>query len=431
MPASPESSAPPPAAPPLVVSEPIGPAFTISVGDPQKVGSSLNVASQHILYTVRTRTTSPHFRRSDFSVLRRFSHFLWLFDALTLNNPGVIVPGMPEKSAMGRFDAEFVEQRRVALETALNKIVAHPMLVGDPDLRLFLESDTFNIDIKQRKIDTAAESKGGGFLSSWTSSVSTPRFVEFDDFFDNRKVILDGFEAQLRSLIGTLSVATKLRVHVHSSLGELADAFAALATCDISGPLKAAFERAAAVERRTRELAEQQLRSEEQVGGLTSTAEAYLRLCSSVRHAFASRVQSYHTWQASESTLRKARVSHDKVKHSGRSEMLGMSLAEVADAERRALNAKQEFDDVSKLLKAEMARYDKEKVEDFKKAIEGYVDGMLTRQREIVAIWTSYQQHLLKAAEVNTQLMTAAQEESRRQQQQLQQQQQQQQASTV
>lgn len=36
----------------------LGPSFIISVGDPQKVGSSLNVASQHTVYTVRTQVSS-------------------------------------------------------------------------------------------------------------------------------------------------------------------------------------------------------------------------------------------------------------------------------------------------------------------------------------------------------------------------------------
>lgn len=52
-------------------------------------------------------------------------------------------------------------------------------------------------------------------------------------------------------------------------------------------------------------------------------------------------------------------------------------------AERKTLDAKQDFEDVSKLTKAEMARFDKEKVEDFKKAVEDYVEGMLVRQREV------------------------------------------------
>lgn len=53
-------------------------------------------------------------------------------------------------SCAGRFGSEFVENRRSGLQAALMKIVAHPMLVGDPDLRLFLESDTFSVDVSPR-----------------------------------------------------------------------------------------------------------------------------------------------------------------------------------------------------------------------------------------------------------------------------------------
>lgn len=51
--------------------------------------------------------------------------------------------------------------------------------------------------------------------------------------------------------------------------------------------------------------------------------------------------------------------------------------------ERRMIDARQDFEDVSKLTKAEMARFDKEKVDDVKKAIEDYADGMAARQREV------------------------------------------------
>ena len=59
------------------------------------------------------------------------------------------------------------------------KIVAHPMLVGDPDLRLFLESDTFSVDVKQRKIDSVPESKG--LFASLTNVISGPAFIEVDE----------------------------------------------------------------------------------------------------------------------------------------------------------------------------------------------------------------------------------------------------------
>jgi sorting nexin-1/2 len=70
-----------------------------------------------------------------------------LYETLSINNPGVVVPPVPEKSPFGRFDDQFVQQRRSALENCINKIATHPVLCKDTDLRLFLESDTFSLDV--------------------------------------------------------------------------------------------------------------------------------------------------------------------------------------------------------------------------------------------------------------------------------------------
>jgi len=63
-----------------------------------------------------------------------------------MNNPGVVVPPVPEKNPFGRFDDQFVAQRRLALENCISKIANHPVLGKDADLKLFLESDTFSLD---------------------------------------------------------------------------------------------------------------------------------------------------------------------------------------------------------------------------------------------------------------------------------------------
>ena len=64
-----------------------------------------------------------------------------------MNNPGVIVPPVPEKNTFGRFDENFVQQRRLALEKCIQKMANHPVLAKDSDLRFFLESDTFTLDV--------------------------------------------------------------------------------------------------------------------------------------------------------------------------------------------------------------------------------------------------------------------------------------------
>ena len=171
------------------------PTFDITVGDPHKVG---DLTTSHIVYQVRTKvsllvtierqpliacqTSSKAYKQPEFAVSRRYRDFLWLYNQLHTNNPGVVVPPPPEKQAVGRFDSNFVESRRAALERMLNKSAAHPILQHDGDLKLFLESEAFNVDVKhkERKEPGLGESKG--MFSSFGLSVgSSGKFIEHDD----------------------------------------------------------------------------------------------------------------------------------------------------------------------------------------------------------------------------------------------------------
>ena len=75
------------------------------------------------------------------NVSRRFTNFIWLYNQLTTKYPGYIVPPIPEKQAIGRFDSEFLEQRRIGLETCLRRIASHSALSKSSDFKLFLEAD--------------------------------------------------------------------------------------------------------------------------------------------------------------------------------------------------------------------------------------------------------------------------------------------------
>ncbi|KDN42475.1 hypothetical protein RSAG8_06792, partial [Rhizoctonia solani AG-8 WAC10335] len=175
--------------------------FTITVGDPQKVGDPIN---PYIVYTVTTKTNSPHYRKPNMSVLRRYSDFLWLFETLSFNKPGVFIPPVPEKQGFGRFQGAFVEQRRLALNNCIQKIANHPILSTDDDFKFFIESDSFALDVKHRKAEIAQE-KTGGFLSSITG----PKFYETDEWFDSKRSYVDALESQLRGLAKSVETVSK------------------------------------------------------------------------------------------------------------------------------------------------------------------------------------------------------------------------------
>ena len=50
------------------------------------------------------------------------------------------------------------------------------------------------------------------------------------------------------------------------------------------------------------------------------------------------------------------------------------------------MEAKQEFDHVSRLVKAEVARFEQERIEDFKTSLEAFLDGMIAKQKEVRAL---------------------------------------------
>ena len=61
------------------------------------------------------------------AVLRRYRDFAWLHTALSKERPGCVVPPVPEKNAVARFDSEFVEDRRSHLEQFLRRTTIKKM----------------------------------------------------------------------------------------------------------------------------------------------------------------------------------------------------------------------------------------------------------------------------------------------------------------
>ncbi|KAI6041276.1 Vps5 C terminal like-domain-containing protein, partial [Pisolithus marmoratus] len=368
----------------------IPPLFVISVDDPQKVGDPIR---QFIMYTVHTRTSSPLYSKSSFSVLRRYSDFLWLYETLSVNNPGVIVPPVPEKHTFGRFDMHFVQQRRLALEKCIQKIANHPVLAKDQDLKFFLESDTFALDVKHKKAESAHER--GGLMASIGQTLTGPRFHETDEWFEKQRAYLDGLESQLRGLVKSIDIVAKQRAELSAATNEFATTVSELSTSELGPQLKRSLAALADVKHVVAEA--QNAQSQQDVITLMSTADEYARLIGSVRMAFNSRIRTYTNWQNTDAEVRRARQMHDRAKAQGRlpTDRIGHTVSLVAEAERRALDAKHEFDRCSRLIKSEVARFEQERVEDFKASLQTFLDGMISRQRELIAAWENYQQLLL------------------------------------
>jgi len=121
---------------------------------------------QFVIYTVTSGSTD---------VRRRFSDFVWLAETLVENYKGAIVPLVPEKVQLGRFEEAFLKARCRALTRFLNRIARNSELAQSREFTSFLTSDdeafqldksTHSVDNQPNAVADAAEQMGSWFSSA-------------------------------------------------------------------------------------------------------------------------------------------------------------------------------------------------------------------------------------------------------------------------
>ena len=142
----------------------------VTVSEPVKQGEGMNA---YISYKISTSTTRPQFAKSAFSVVRRYSDFIWIHGHLSAKYPGIVVPPLPEKLLVGRFSPEFIENRRRALQLFLQRCCFHPELQHSEHLTTFLEASDAQLDEFRKDPRHAAPNAQRGVLFQWLDDTVT------------------------------------------------------------------------------------------------------------------------------------------------------------------------------------------------------------------------------------------------------------------
>lgn len=123
-------------------------------------------------YKIITNSKREGFGGSDVSVTRRYSEFSWLAKELSNQFPGVIIPALPEKQAVGRFSSDFVESRQRALEKFLQRCADHPDLGFSKTFLTFLQCD--EVTLSRLMTDSkAAKPKMSASAMQWFEGTVT------------------------------------------------------------------------------------------------------------------------------------------------------------------------------------------------------------------------------------------------------------------
>ncbi|KAK5668383.1 Vacuolar protein sorting-associated protein vps5 [Batrachochytrium dendrobatidis] len=351
--------------------------FDINVTEPFKVGETL---SSHIAYKIKTKTLSPDYRNPEFVVNRRFRDFLWLYNQLVDKYPGVIVPPVPEKHAIGRFQEDFVETRRSALERFICKVAAHPILQLDTDMRLFLESETFSYDKRS--------DRKGSFMGAFTETTPQvnqpfPKVPDSDITLENRRIQIESMEIQLKSLLKALELLMKQRRDLAQAILEMGDSLVGLANIERSPVLSKKLLKLGDIHKTICNLQEKQ--AKEDINHIFMTVEEYIRIIGSVKVAYSMRLKAYSSFSAAETNLTKRNDSLTKLTTSSRIryDKIAVAKHELAEAESQLEESSKGFTAMTNLLISELDRVDREKIADFTESMKTFLASLVDTQKHV------------------------------------------------
>ncbi|XP_042571001.1 sorting nexin-1-like isoform X2 [Cyprinus carpio] len=370
--------------------------LNISVTNPEKVGDGMNA---YMAYKVSTQTSLTMFRSKTFTVRRRFSDFLGLFEKLSEKHSqnGYIIPPPPEKSILGMTkvkvgkedpsSAEFVERRRAALERYLQRVVCHPSLLQDPDVREFLEKEEL-----PRAVSTQALS-GAGFLkmlNKATDAVSkmTIKMNEQDVWFDEKIQDVENEEQHLRKLHVMVESLVNHRKELSGNTAVFAKSVAMLGSSEDNTALSRALSQLAEVEDRIEQLHQEQASND--FFTFSELLADYIRLLGAVRGCFDQRMKAWQRWQDAENMLQKKRETEAKLLWANKPDKLQQAKDEIAEWEAKVTQYERDFERISATVRKEVIRFDKEKARDFKRQIIKYLESVLHSQQQMIKYWEAF-----------------------------------------
>ncbi|CAI9176827.1 unnamed protein product [Rangifer tarandus platyrhynchus] len=370
--------------------------LTVGITDPEKIGDGMNA---YVAYKVTTQTSLPMFRSKHFAVKRRFSDFLGLYEKLSEKHSqnGFIVPPPPEKSLIGMTkvkvgkedssSAEFLEKRRAALERYLQRIVNHPTMLQDPDVREFLEKEEL-----PRAVGTQTLS-GAGLLKMFnkaTDAVSkmTIKMNESDIWFEEKLQEVECEEQRLRKLHAVVETLVNHRKELALNTAQFAKSLAMLGSSEDNTALSRALSQLAEVEEKIEQLHQEQANNDFFL--LAELLSDYIRLLAIVRAAFDQRMKTWQRWQDAQATLQKKREAEARLLWANKPDKLQQAKDEIVEWESRVTQYERDFERISTVVRKEVIRFEKEKSKDFRNHVIKYLETLLCSQQQLAKYWEAF-----------------------------------------
>ncbi|XP_021063468.1 sorting nexin-1 [Mus pahari] len=338
--------------------------LTVGITDPEKIGDGMNA---YVAYKVTTQ-----------------------MELLGNQGRNLLTAIRMTKVKVGKEDsssAEFLEKRRAALERYLQRIVNHPTMLQDPDVREFLEKEEL-----PRAVGTQALS-GAGLLKMFnkaTDAVSkmTIKMNESDIWFEEKLQEVECEEQRLRKLHAVVETLVNHRKELALNTALFAKSLAMLGSSEDNTALSRALSQLAEVEEKIEQLHQEQANNDFFL--LAELLSDYIRLLAIVRAAFDQRMKTWQRWQDAQAMLQKKRESEARLLWANKPDKLQQAKDEITEWESRVTQYERDFERISTVVRKEVTRFEKEKSKDFKNHVIKYLETLLHSQQQLAKYWEAF-----------------------------------------
>lgn len=389
----------------------------ITVGDPMKVG---DITNAHIVYAIKTKNKNPeseYFPKDTdtVTVSRRYKDFRWIYHQLQNSHPGKIIPPPPTKQTyIGRFNENFIENRRLSLEKMLHKISHNSSLHHDPDFIMFLISEDFNNESKERErlsgsgaslqndeyLDNESNNtndasapvitggNSGGFMSSIFSM--SQKIEEPDEYFIHKKEYIENLEYNLKVFYNSIELLTNQRLEMVNLVDEISltiDELASLEILKVTTNLLGAFSD---VQMKLKDNLDR-INLQDQLT-LGFTIEEYLRIIGSIKLIFGSRTKIYQQYYNfnQEYIKKQAQLNKLNKKFKMQPEKVNQLNFEVDRLKLKVQSFEKNFNTITSTIKAELEKFEFEKIDDFRNSVEIFIESSIESQKESIELWETF-----------------------------------------
>lgn len=116
----------------------------------------------------------------------------------------------------------------------------------------------------------------------------------------------------------------------------------------------------------------------------------YVRLLTAVKGVFDQRMKTWGKWQDAQVMLQRKREAEAKLQYANKPDKLQQAKEEIKEWESKVQQGERDFEQISKNIRRELGRFEKDRVKDFKVVILKYLESLVHTQQQLIKYWEAF-----------------------------------------